>query len=92
MDEGNRVNPARPDYNRPVKLYTIEHIPGAQLEVLGLVQGSVVQSKNTGRDPMAGFKTLIGGEIVGYTEMLNEARTIPRRAWPGRPRRWAPMP
>ena len=43
---------------------------------LGLVKGAVVQSKNFGRDLMAGMKTLVGGEIVSYTEMLNEARQI----------------
>ncbi len=43
---------------------------------LGLVSGSVVQSKHVGRDIMAGLKTLVGGEIRGYTEMLTEARTV----------------
>ena len=42
----------------------------------GIVKGTVVQTKNIGRDFMAGMKTLVGGEIVGYTEMLNEARQI----------------
>ncbi len=41
---------------------------------LGTVTGSVVQSKHIGRDIMAGLKTLVGGEIRGYTEMLEEAR------------------
>ena len=41
-----------------------------------MVKGTVVQSKNIGRDFMAGMKGLVGGEIVGYTEMLNEARQI----------------
>ncbi|HEY7773333.1 MAG TPA: YbjQ family protein [Marinagarivorans sp.] len=41
---------------------------------LGLVSGNIVQSKHVGRDIMAGIKTLIGGEIAGYTEMLAEAR------------------
>ena len=43
-------------------------------ETIGLVSGNMVQSKHVGRDIMAGFKTLIGGEISGYTEMLVEAR------------------
>ena len=43
-------------------------------ETLGVVTGNVVRSKHIGRDIMAGLKTLIGGEIVGYTEMLAEAR------------------
>ncbi|MBW3020355.1 heavy metal-binding domain-containing protein [Candidatus Woesearchaeota archaeon] len=47
---------------------------GKDYEILGIVKGSMVQSKHIGRDIMAGFKTIIGGEIKGYTEMLNEAR------------------
>jgi uncharacterized protein YbjQ (UPF0145 family) len=45
-------------------------------EVVGLVKGSTVRSKHVGRDIGAAFKTLVGGEIEGYTEMLNEARKI----------------
>ena len=59
-----------------MKLVSIENIPGQEYEALGLVKGTVVQSKNFGRDFMAGMKTLVGGEIKGYTEMLNEARQI----------------
>ena len=59
-----------------MKLYTIDYIPGKEFEALGLVKGTIVQTKNVGRDFMAGMKTLVGGEIVGYTEMLNEARQI----------------
>ena len=59
-----------------MKLLSIDYIPGAEIEVLGVVKGTVVQSKNIGRDFMAGMKTLVGGEIVGYTEMLTEARQI----------------
>lgn len=57
-------------------LVNIDYIPGKDLEVLGIVKGTVVQSKNFGKDFMAGMKTLVGGEITGYTEMLNEARQI----------------
>ena len=57
-------------------LVNIDYIPGKELEVLGLVKGTVVQSKNFGKDFMAGMKTLVGGEITSYTEMLNEARQI----------------
>ncbi len=59
-----------------MKLVSIETIPGQDYEVLGLVKGTIVNSKNVGRDIMAGLKTIVGGEIVGYTEMLNEARQI----------------
>lgn len=59
-----------------MKLVSIESIPGQDFEVLGIVKGTIVNSKNVGRDIMAGLKTIVGGEIVGYTEMLNEARQI----------------
>lgn len=59
-----------------MKLVSIETIPGKEYEVLGIVKGTIVHSKNIGRDFMASLKTLVGGEIVGYTEMLNEARQI----------------
>ncbi len=57
-------------------LVNIDHIPGKEIEALGLVKGAVVQSKHFGKDFMAGMKTLVGGEIVGYTEMITEARQI----------------
>ena len=57
-------------------LLNIDYIPGKEIEVLGMVKGTVVQTKNLGKDFMAGMKTLVGGEIVGYTEMLIEARQI----------------
>ena len=57
-------------------LLNIDYVPGKEVEPLGLAKGTVVQSKNFGKDFMAGMKTLVGGEIVGYTEMLNEARQI----------------
>ena len=59
-----------------MKLLTIDSIPGCSYEPLTTVKGTVVYSKNLGRDFMAGMKTLVGGEIVGYTEMLIEARQI----------------
>ena len=67
------------DYNiREVNmlLVSIDSIPGKSFEALGMVKGTIVQSKNFGRDFMASLKTLVGGEIAGYTEMLNEARQI----------------
>ncbi len=59
-----------------MKLISIENIPGQNYEVLGLVRGTIVQSKNFGKDFMAGMKTLVGGEIKSYTDMLTEARQI----------------
>ena len=59
-----------------MKLVNIDYIPGKELEALDIVKGTVVMSKNFGKDFMAGMKTLVGGEIVSYTEMLIEARQI----------------
>lgn len=59
-----------------MKLLTINNVPGKKIEALGLVRGTTVQSKNVGKDFMAGMKTLVGGELSGYTDMLIEARQI----------------
>ncbi|MCM1052718.1 MAG: YbjQ family protein [Ruminococcus sp.] len=60
-----------------MKLVNIDYIPGYEItEVLGIAKGAIVQSKNIGRDFMAGMKTIVGGEIAGYTEMLTTARQI----------------
>ena len=59
-----------------MKLINIDYIPGQEFDLLGMVKGNVVQSKNLGKDIGAGFKTLVGGELKGYTEMLQEARQI----------------
>ena len=53
----------------------MEIIPGKRIkEHLGLVQGSTVRTKHVGRDIMAGFKNMFGGELHGYTELLHESR------------------
>lgn len=53
----------------------IEMIPGRRIvKHLGLVQGSTVRAKHVGRDFMAGLKNIVGGELTGYTELLNESR------------------
>lgn len=57
-------------------IVTTDFITGKQLETLGMAKGSVVQSKHIGKDIMAGLKTVVGGELEGYTEMMNEARSI----------------
>ena len=57
-------------------LLTLNYIPGKEIEALGIVKGTTVQTKNFGKDFMAGMKTLVGGELSAYTEMLNEARQI----------------
>jgi uncharacterized protein YbjQ (UPF0145 family) len=57
-------------------LVTTDHVPGYRIkEIKGLVQGNIVQSKHIGRDFMAGLKTIAGGEIKGYTQMMTESRT-----------------
>ena len=55
-------------------LTTTEKIPGKEYEVLGLVEGSMIQSKNIGKDITQGFKGIVGGELRQYTTMLNESR------------------
>ena len=57
-------------------IVTINEIPGKKLEALGVVRGSTVQSRNFGHDLMAGFRTLVGGEVTDYADMLTEARQI----------------
>lgn len=60
-----------------MKLVNIDYVPGYEItEALGIVKGQTIQSKNIGRDIGAGFKTIVGGELVGYTDMLKEARQI----------------
>jgi len=59
-----------------MKLLSINYIPGKEIEALGMVKGTIVQSKNIGRDFMAGMKGIVGGEITEYTQMLNEARQL----------------
>ena len=54
----------------------VETIPGKEIvEFLGLVQGSTVRAKHVGRDFMASLKNIVGGELKGYTELLNDARS-----------------
>ncbi len=53
----------------------VENVPGKRIvEHFGIVQGSTVRAKHIGRDFMASLKNLVGGELKGYTELLNEAR------------------
>jgi len=53
----------------------MEIIPGKHIKQhLGLVQGSTVRTKHVGRDIMASFKNIFGGELLGYTELLHESR------------------
>lgn len=56
-------------------LTNVEQIPGKHIDAhFGLVQGSTIRAKHIGRDILAGFKNIVGGELSGYTELLSEAR------------------
>ena len=57
-------------------LVNTDYISGKELETLGLVQGSTIQYNNICRDISQGFKTLVGGELKAYTDMMNEARAL----------------
>lgn len=57
-------------------LVNTDYITGKTLETIALVKGSTIQSKNIGRDITQSFKTIIGGELKAYTEMMNEARGL----------------
>ena len=60
---------------RDIEITNLETIPGRTItKHLGMVQGNTVRAKHVGRDIMAGFKNIIGGELVGYTELLTESR------------------
>lgn len=57
-------------------LTNIEYLPGKEIGIIGIVKGSTIQTKNIGRDITQGFKSMVGGELVAYTQMLNEARAL----------------
>ena len=57
-------------------IITTDHINGKELEILGLVKGSTIQTVNAFKDIGSGLKTLVGGELKNYTEMMDRARSI----------------
>lgn len=57
-------------------LVTTERIAGREIEPLGIVEGSSVQTVHAGKDIMNSLKTLVGGELTSYTEMMEKARTL----------------
>ena len=80
-----------------MKLLSIDNIPGQEIEALGMVKGAVVQTKHFGKDFMAGLKTLVGGELKEYNEMMNDARALATKrmvaeAEATKPRPWTPTP
>ena len=57
-------------------LVNTDYITGKELEMLGLVKGSTIQSKHIGKDIAQSFKTIVGGELKSYNDMMNEARAL----------------
>ena len=57
-------------------LVNTDFITGKELETIGLVKGSTIQSKHLGKDIMQAFKMMVGGELKAYNEMMNEARAL----------------
>ncbi len=57
-------------------LVNTDYISGKELETLSLVKGSTIQSKHIGKDIVQSFKTLVGGELKSYNDMMNEARAL----------------
>lgn len=60
---------------QPILLSNLEQVPGKRITAFyGLVSGSTVRAKHLGKDLLAGLKNMVGGELRGYTELLQEAR------------------
>lgn len=57
-------------------LVNTDYITGREFDMIGLVKGSMIQSVHLGKDIMNSFKTIVGGELTSYTEMMDEARAV----------------
>ena len=57
-------------------LVSTDFVSGREVETISIVKGSMIQSKNIGRDIGSAFKSIVGGELSGYSQMINEARSI----------------
>ena len=57
-------------------IVTTDYITGKELDMLGIVKGATIQTKHLGKDITQSFKTLVGGELSAYTEMMNDARAL----------------
>lgn len=57
-------------------LVNTDFISGKELETISIVKGSTIRAKHLGNDIMAGLKTIVGGELKSYQDMINEARAI----------------
>jgi uncharacterized protein YbjQ (UPF0145 family) len=82
----NSLWPERPDIResdaerrKPMLLVTTETIPGKELELLGMVEGCMIQSKHIGKDIGQSLKTMVGGELKSYTAMMTEAKDTARQ-------------
>ena len=70
------INACMAERRMEMLIVTTEHVSGKELEMLGLVKGSTIQTVNAFKDIGAGLKTLIGGELTKYNEMMDKARKI----------------
>ena len=76
-----------------IMLTNIDRVPGKEiLEHYGLVSGSTIRAKHVGKDILASIKNIFGGELTGYTELMQESRVEATGDWLQRPREKAPMP
>ncbi|MBA7532686.1 hypothetical protein ES705_24916 [subsurface metagenome] len=57
-------------------LVNTDFISGKEIETISVVKGSMIQAKHIGKDIMSGLKTIVGGELTAYSDMINEARAI----------------
>lgn len=57
-------------------LVTTDYITGKEFQTIGVVKGSTIQTKNIGRDLTQGLKSIVGGELVAYTKMMDDAREL----------------
>jgi uncharacterized protein YbjQ (UPF0145 family) len=54
---------------------TTENVPGREVaQILGLVRGNTIRARHVGKDIMAGFRNIVGGEITEYTKLMGESR------------------
>lgn len=57
-------------------LVNTDYISGKNIETISIVKGSTIQSKHVGKDIMSSLKTIVGGELTAYNEMMNDARAL----------------
>ena len=64
-------------------LVNTDYIPGKEFEMLGIVKGSTIQTRNIGRDITQSLKTIVGGELKAYNEMMDKARALATKRMSG---------